>query len=80
MLYAGDDLSRETTAYVEHFVMPAIATGKEYGTLFGHGQSSVPVIKELSWRILNKNFTHNEYGMVNNSQCKEQNAEFHYGY
>jgi len=36
-VYLGDNFSRETTAYVEHFVMPARSTGKKYGTLFGHG-------------------------------------------
>jgi len=36
-VYVGDNLSRETTAYVEHFVMPALTTGKENGTLLGHG-------------------------------------------
>ena len=37
MVNVGDNFSRETTAYVEHFIMSASSTGKEYGTLSGHG-------------------------------------------
>ena len=63
-VYVGDNLSRETTAYDEHVVMPARTTGKEYGTSFGHGSSSlISVIEELSGRILKKEFHENMLDM-----------------